>query len=304
MSLLQYINEENKQRLNKPLDTDQIYYSELNEWFTTNAFRSLSLKLVLDGEIFYKVDNKEYKVSKNQFMVATKQPDVQAYFNSNRITRSVCIDICEETLNDAYTVLKNERHNEIAEFSPEYLKHPFHSENIYELNQNQLGAKLMHLREIFEHTFPSRDSLNVNREWFLEMVELMVLSEFKNYKLLNSLNALKTSTKQEILKRVISGKEFIDTNYLINPDVKTIARESNMSEFHFYRCFKQVFSISPYQYMLSKRLDHAGVLLDQHELLVSEIASECGFPDVFTFSKAFKRKFGVSPTKTKQVKNP
>jgi AraC family transcriptional regulator len=119
----------------------------------------------------------------------------------------------------------------------------------------------------------------------------------QNHELLNQLTALKTSTRKEIVNRINSGKEFIDMSFLQNPDILSVAKQSNMSVFHFYRCFKQVHGISPYQYMLGKRLAYARELLMERSLLISGIAIKCGFPDVFTFSKAFKRKYGVSPSK-------
>jgi len=92
-------------------------------------------------------------------------------------------------------------------------------------------------------------------------------------------------------------------HFLENPVIRTIAIESNMSEFHFFRCFKNVLGITPYQYLLEKRLQHSYSLLKQKELLISTIAKECGFPDVFTFSKAFKRKYGLSPSKYRFAAN-
>ncbi|HEV7782450.1 MAG TPA: AraC family transcriptional regulator [Chitinophagaceae bacterium] len=116
---------------------------------------------------------------------------------------------------------------------------------------------------------------------------------------MNKLSALKTSTRSEIVNRINSGKEFIDMSFLQNPDVMSIARQSNMSVFHFHRCFKQVHGISPYQYMLGKRLEYARELLNERTWLISDIAGKCGFPDVFTFSKAYKRKYGCSPSKSR-----
>jgi len=298
MSLIQYINEANKETLNKPVNTDQVYYSELKEWFTINAFRSLSIKYVLDGSIYYKMDRNEYRVQKDHFLLATKQPDVKAYFSNKITTKSLCIDICEDSLNDAFAVLSNEQKNEITDYTPDYMKQPYFIENVYPASESLLGKRLRALGEHLDETSSFHYPAEVKREWFLEMVELVILNESKNFKFLNSLNALKTSTRKEILKRVFIGKEYIDQFFLKRPDIKTIARVSNMSEFHFFRSFKQVFGDSPYQYLLGKRLEYASVLIAEKELLISEIAVECGFPDVFTFSKAFKRKYGCSPSKT------
>ncbi len=291
---MQHINEFNKEKLNKPANSDQVYYSELNDWFTTNAFRSFGIKYVLQGSIHYKVNKKEYKVTAGNFLIATKQPHVTARFHSKDIVKSMCIDICEETIGDAVTTLANERNGEITDYHSDYLRHPNFSESIYSLTENSFGDQLTRLATLVNY---SVEPATIERDWFLDMVESIVMTEAKGRKFLDNLNAIKTATKKEILKRIFAGREFMDILFLQNPDVKSVARESNMSEFHFYRCFKQVFGISPYQYMLAKRLEHAKQLLNKKELLVTEIALACKFRDVFSFSKAFKKKYGFSPSK-------
>jgi len=294
MNTVQCINEFNKEKLNKPANSDQVYYSELNEWFTTNAFRSFGIKYVLKGSIYYKVNKKEYKVTGDNFLIVTKQPYVTACFNSKDVVKSMCIDICDETIEHALSTLSNEQKGEITDYDSNYLRYPNFSETIYSLQKNSFSGQLIKLAALLND---SAEPVNIERDWFLEMVESIVSTEATSQKFLDNLHALKTSTKKEILKRIFAGRDFMDLLYLQNPDVKSVARESNMSEFHFYRCFKQVFRVSPYQYMLSKRLEHARQLLKDKELLVTEIATVCKFRDVFTFSKAFKKKYGFSPTK-------
>jgi hypothetical protein len=85
------ITEENKLTLNKPSDSDVVYYSELNDWFTHNAFRSFSLKYVVNRCIYYKVGNKEHAVNEGNFLLACKQPDVSAYFDSKKTVVFVLI---------------------------------------------------------------------------------------------------------------------------------------------------------------------------------------------------------------------
>jgi AraC family transcriptional regulator len=68
-----------------------------------------------------------------------------------------------------------------------------------------------------------------------------------------------------------------------------------LSEFHFIRLFKQSFSISPYQYIIQCRLAHAQTLLANH-VSIANTAFDTGFADVFSFSKAFKKAFGMSPS--------
>lgn len=108
-------------------------------------------------------------------------------------------------------------------------------------------------------------------------------------------NVQKEITRNEIINKVRTGRELIDAVYLQNPDIGTIARHSSMSIFHFYRCFKNIYGISPYQYMLDKRLQKGRELLYVHDTPKTEIARICGFPNISAFSKAFKKKFGSSP---------
>ena len=69
-----------------------------------------------------------------------------------------------------------------------------------------------------------------------------------------------------------------------------------MSEYHFFRSFKQAFGMTPYQYLTTKRMNLAKELVQEGEKKISDIALICNFPDVFTFSKAFKRYYGVPPS--------
>ena len=70
-----------------------------------------------------------------------------------------------------------------------------------------------------------------------------------------------------------------------------------MAEFHFFRSFRQAFGTSPYQYLLGKRLELAKELIITGDMSVTTIAAHCNFPDIFTFSKAFKRRFNVAPSR-------
>src|SRR3982751_4858053 len=106
--MFERITENNKFSLNKPLDCDKIYYSELKEWYTANAFRSFSIKYVLEECIFYKKEGREYAVKANHYMTACKYDHAEAY--NQKPIKSICIDICPQTMSEAFTILtsKNE----------------------------------------------------------------------------------------------------------------------------------------------------------------------------------------------------
>ncbi|MBR5782628.1 MAG: helix-turn-helix transcriptional regulator [Clostridia bacterium] len=101
-----------------------------------------------------------------------------------------------------------------------------------------------------------------------------------------------------------SGKELliqpaVDT---INRDftsndlsVKDMARLCGISEAYFRRLFMDKFSLSPKEYIIKLRMEHAKRLLESGQFSVSEIALMCGYFEPCHFSREFKKHYGVSP---------
>jgi len=77
--------------------------------------------------------------------------------------------------------------------------------------------------------------------------------------------------------------------------LEQISMQAHISKYHFIRVFKHVFGISPYQYQKRKRLEIARQELMQGRS-VFDTALLIGYPDIPSFSKAFKQIFGQAPT--------
>lgn len=63
----------------------------------------------------------------------------------------------------------------------------------------------------------------------------------------------------------------------------------------FRKKFKSLYHISPNAYQLNYRINYAKTLLADNQKTLEEIAQICGFSDGFAFSKAFKKRCGISP---------
>jgi len=291
-AFFQTITEENKLTLNKSADSDKVYYSELNEWFTSNAFRSFSLKYVIDRCIWYRVNNKEHAVKQGNFLLACKQPGVNAYFDSRDIVKSICIDICPATVSEAFTVLTAQNDHEFDNYMAGYFKAPEFFEAVCPVGGSQFDKKLTDLVAAIQQG----NVAYINKEWFLDLVEKIIFHEYGNYLALNGIHSVRLETRKEILRRLKIAKQYIDDQYLDIGDITEVANMCNMSEFHFFRSFRQAFHTTQYQYILTKRLELSKQLLLAGSASVTGVAVHCNFPDVYTFSKAFKRHFSISPS--------
>ncbi|MDP5292252.1 AraC family transcriptional regulator [Oceanimonas sp. CHS3-5] len=74
-----------------------------------------------------------------------------------------------------------------------------------------------------------------------------------------------------------------------------------LGESQFHLLFKEQTGLSPYQYVLKKRLAEASRLLSNSQLSLSDIAQHCGFSSQSLFTQVFSRHQGVSPARYRKM---
>lgn len=252
------------------------------------------MKYVLNKCIYYKSGKKELVVPGGNFLLACKQPDVKAYFDSINPVKSICIDIRPETVEEAYNAM-TAANIDFDNFLDGYLKQPYFFETVCPVYA--LVPFSSQLNELAVAIQNGRAGELVNREWFLQLAEKIIYHEYGHYRAINNLSSLRIETKKELLHRLLKAKRYMDEQFLCISDINEVAVYCSLSEFHFFRSFRQAFAISPYQYLLKKRLELAASLLKEKDMNITAIALHCNFPDLPTFSKAFKKHFGFSPSR-------
>lgn len=89
---------------------------------------------------------------------------------------------------------------------------------------------------------------------------------------------------------------YLDMNYSKDLRLADVARRFAISPDHLSRSFKEEFGVSPKRYLMDLKFQKAQGLLETTELPVSVIARSLGFSDPLAFSRAFHRRYGLSPT--------
>lgn len=100
---------------------------------------------------------------------------------------------------------------------------------------------------------------------------------------------------------LIPAINYIETNYR-NPKLTNaeLARICNISEIYFRKTFTDIYKITPKQYIIDLRINHAKQLLAENRWKVTGIAELCGFSNPYHFCRLFKEKTGVTPTQYAQ----
>lgn len=77
---------------------------------------------------------------------------------------------------------------------------------------------------------------------------------------------------------------------------RMLAEKSHLSEAHFRKLFKEKYGMPPMQYLGNLRINHAKTLLHESDSTVGEIAAKCGFANVYSFCRSFRKHTGKTPT--------
>ncbi|MCD8265161.1 MAG: AraC family transcriptional regulator [Tannerellaceae bacterium] len=102
---------------------------------------------------------------------------------------------------------------------------------------------------------------------------------------------------QEYYQSVERVIHYIHTKLETPLTLTELAREAHISEYHFHRIFKAILNESPGEYIQQLRLEKAAFKLQTTNLPLLEIAEEVGYQTPYALSRAFKKRYGITPSR-------
>lgn len=80
-----------------------------------------------------------------------------------------------------------------------------------------------------------------------------------------------------------------------------LARLVNLSPYHFARAFKRSFGVPPHRYHVMRRIERAKIMLAEPMFTITDIAVALGFAETSSFSAAFRKATGQSPSEYRRL---
>ena len=102
------------------------------------------------------------------------------------------------------------------------------------------------------------------------------------------------------MPKIYDCRDYMDLHFREEKCLEQAALLSDVSRRRFNDLFRITFDTTPARYIIAKKVDYAKSLLVTADLSISDIASLCGFSDVYYFSKTFKTATGKSPSAFKK----
>ncbi|MFN3969246.1 helix-turn-helix transcriptional regulator [Flavobacterium sp.] len=269
-------NNGNELRLSSVFQTDQ----EVN-------FQNFSAKYVVSGNEKYTLNNRKISLKEGEYVIGNKHTTSSVLIDNDSPVNGICIDIAKELITE---IIDYQYQNTIA-FSDFLFEQEWMVQK-YNVKNTCLGYALHQLSNDFDDL--SKGNSKVNKELFYAVAECIVKDQSQIFQSFNALKSVKEETNGRLFNFIYEAKNYMDDYFLEKINIELIAREAKLSEYHFIRLFKTIFSITPYQYIIHKRLEHSKKLLIQKKAL-QEVAFLTSFADSASFCKAFKCKYGYTP---------
>ena len=128
------------------------------------------------------------------------------------------------------------------------------------------------------------------------LIENLLRKEKDLLRIQSRFPAIKSSTREEILRRMLLVADYIYSHLNEDLSLEQLANVGCISKFHFLRLFKLAFNKTPYQFINEERVRIGRNMIERSKAGINEIAYSLGFANASSFSRMFYNQTGSYPT--------
>ncbi len=250
----------------------------------------LSLKSFYRGSAKYRVQQREYDVDEKNYLILNDCTRYDLNIESKTDTESFCVFFSPDFV--SYVVSELSATDEkLLDFSVEKIG----GINLIEKKYPHLGPVSKILQEGKAESRDCGSELG-KEEFYYRLLTAICLQNDRSLREAEQLIFKKKATREEIYRRINYAHDFIESNYTQDLSLKEIAKVAMLSENHLLRNFRQIFKISPFQYIVKLKIAAAKRRLRETDAPISEIAALSGYSSLSNFSCYFKSITGDSPS--------
>lgn len=263
-----------------------IQYGEHEQDLYIHTHRDFNeLVIVMEGSAVHVVNNEEYSIKKGDVFVVGNDT-VHGYTAPENFHICNIMYRHKEMFSALPDIASNAGFQALFVLEPRITKDQSFQSRLKIRPENYQAVKVLldDMIKEYEGNFECRKTLLISR--FTQLA--VMLSRFYSFD---------SSEKEHDIINIAKTISYIENHYREPISIAKLAELSGYSERHFTRIFRNAYKCSPMEYIINLRISRACAFLQSSRLTVSEAAEKCGFDDVNYFSRLFKKKIGVSPSK-------
>lgn len=271
-----------------------VMYSSLRSFSDALRNNNFGIKYVMDGQETYCVNGNKYIVDGRRYLLVNGLGESHIAIDSQTPVSGICIDLNRDMMAEvAAQVIAPDAPITDVELGRFFGSGDF-IENMYDAQVTLLGQHLLKVAALIEKDVQYDYVFDI--EFYYGITAALVQDQIPILHQFKSIRSVKMETKKDLWRKVSKGKTYIEALFASDLDMDAVAKEANISPFHFFRLFKETYRLSPYQYKKKLRLEKALQYMQQEDMPLSQVAMEVGYSDIFAFSKAFKSYYGKAPS--------
>ncbi|NOQ72510.1 MAG: helix-turn-helix domain-containing protein [Crocinitomix sp.] len=236
----------------------------------------------------YKVNNRQYKLESNNYLIVNKSDELEVEVKTNKITNGICIYPPENLINEVFDYrLKSEN---------KLLDSEGFNQNEIKFTQKTNALKTTSTGLFLEKHLPyilKNDRFDNSIDFdnlYIKLAEHLVQDQLVIDRQLLNLNSSKKETKEELYRRVSLAKDYIHDNYNQKIMIEDLAAIACLSKYHFLRSFRDFYKCTPYQFILKLKLEAAKKLIIKG-FSFPQVSEMIGFSDPKNLRKAINKQY-------------
>ena len=249
----------------------------------------IAIKSVAFGEVEWRVEDKRHVLGPDRLLLLPDDAPYSMTMDTPTPSRTFCATFRRGLVEDCWRVM-NSPHQTLLD-RPDAVESPAFAPRL-ESRTSTLGRALTALEFAVARSADSVQQTILFERLGAAAAEAIRAQRGESLRV----PALKSATREEILRRLVSAREIVESDLAAPWPLTQMARSAAMSPYHFHRCFRSVYREAPQQWLSRRRSERAFALLSRSGSSVTEVCLAVGYQSLGSFSASFARRFGVSPS--------
>ncbi|WP_300528907.1 AraC family transcriptional regulator [Maricaulis sp.] len=256
----------------QPPSTSRYLQLRLSDIETENVSHSISLKTIKSGVEHFRIHGRDFVLTPDTVLLVGIDTPFRLSVREGDTVEGVCLQFAPQTLMEQFKIERHALPRDVVFRMPR-------AAILGGLPDALLDGTVTMTDELF---------LKLQARTYRTLRRLSMCAK--------RLSVAGQAKREDIISRLEAARYFLSSKASEAVSVDEAARHCGLSSAQFARYFRDAYQCTPAVYHRAIRLGWLRSVLTVTELTPREAAERGGFTDYPTFSKAFKRAFGCSPS--------